>query len=104
TATATALLTATATPVGTPTPTPGPLVVGGRARVTVAGWAYLNVRTEPSAQAEIVGTLKRDAEVTILEGPVEADGFRWWKLDDGEGLVGWAVEGTETERWLVPIE
>ena len=104
TVTVTVTLTATATPAGTPTPTPGPLTVGGRARVTVADWAYLNVRAEPSAQAEIIGTLDSGAEVTILEGPVEADGYRWWKLDDGKGLVGWAVEGTKRERWLVPIE
>jgi TolB protein len=37
----------------------------------------------------------------VLEGPVCADGYAWWKIDL-EGLVGWAVEGQPREYWLEP--
>jgi hypothetical protein len=40
--------------------------------------------------------------VTILEGPVSAESFTWWRIDDGRGNVGWAAEGDNETEWLSP--
>ena len=29
-----------------------------------------------------------DVIVTVLDGPIEADGYTWWKVDDGKGMSG----------------
>jgi hypothetical protein len=54
----------------------------------------LNVRKAPSKSAEIVKCLVDGTEVYIEGGPVDADGYRWWRLRD----LGWAAE-----NWLRPL-
>ena len=95
---ATAALTPAATPEGgIPSPT-----VGGRAQVTTR-YEFVNLRKEPGLDAETVGQLPNGTIVTILEGPEEADAIRWWKVDAGEGNVGWAAERVGPEVFLVPV-
>lgn len=59
----------------------------------------LNVRSEPSIKSEIVDKLHTDDQLQIIDGPVEADHYTWWKVrmlrDQTEG---WAVEHSE---WYV---
>lgn len=106
TATATTAITPTATPVLTPTATPEGGIpsptVGGRAQVTTQ-YQFVNLRDAAGLSAETIGQLQDGTLVTILEGPEEADNIRWWKVDDGQGNVGWVAERAGTEVLLVPV-
>ena len=85
----------------TPTPIPGTaLAIGQPARVVAPNG--VNMRGEPSPDAELIRYLPSRLRVTIVEGPVDAAGFRWWKLDDGEGNVGWAIENDGETDTLSP--
>ncbi len=96
--TATAVLTPTATPEGgIPSPT-----VGGRARVTTR-YQFINLRADPGLGGEAIAQLSDGTVVTILEGPQQADNLVWWKVDDGQGHVGWAAERVGVEVLLVPL-
>lgn len=93
-------LAATSVPTRTPvfttptqplTPTPPALRVGGNARVTNTGGAALRGRKQPMLNAATTTTFKEGDHVTILEGPVEADGFTWWRVEGGAG-AGWSAQ------------
>jgi len=86
-------------PTATPTPLPS-LEIGKTARVVVS--QILNVREKPGVHSHRIGRLPPRAKVKILQGPVEKDGYRWWQIDDGYGLVGWVVEGDREGKWLIP--
>ncbi len=85
----------------TATPLPGTaLSIGQPARVVAPNGA--NLRAEASTTATLVRYLPARLKVTLLDGPTEAEGYRWWKLDDGEGNVGWAVENDGETDLLSP--
>jgi hypothetical protein len=78
-----------------------PITKGARVVVTNTG-SCLNVRQAPSVQAPVVLCMPDGVVVTVLDGPVEADGYRWW-LVDAEVTQGWSAEGEPGGvRWLVP--
>jgi hypothetical protein len=84
----------TAAPTRTPAPTPAPtappvLAVGGRARVVNLNGSPLRARESPGLTA-VVGRIPEGSEVTIREGPVEADGYTWWRVEAAE-VSGWAA-------------
>ena len=65
---------------------PWPLEKG--AKVVVAGTgSCLNVRVAAGTKEAAVDCLADGREVTLAEGPVEADGFQWWRLEDRSGWV-----------------
>jgi hypothetical protein len=96
----------TKTPTRPVTPAPSPttaadtsgLAPGKSARVTASGG--VNVREKSSASGKMLGNLKPNVIVTIRSGPVQADNFTWWQVDDGAGLVGWVAGGTKEDPWL----
>ena len=96
--------TATFTPeADPPTPTPVPvvgglLIVGQPARVSVPGG--LNIREAPSTAGVLVTRLGFGQRLSVLEGPTSAEGYIWWKVDDGQGNTGWGAQGDGTEEWL----
>lgn len=95
--------TPTPAPTATFTPTPMPgtaLSAGQQARVTAP--AGLNYRDQPSSASQLLGQLGTGQIVNILDGPVSADDFTWWRVDDGEGRVGWAADGDAETQWLSP--
>lgn len=95
--------TPTAEPTATFTPTPLPgtaLAVGQPARVTAP--AGLNMRDVAATSGALVLQLSTNQKVTVVEGPVDADNFRWWKVDDGLGNVGWVAESDGATVWLSP--
>ncbi len=103
--TATATLTVNVRPtiiVLLPTATSTPhLPIGGQ------GWIVsrrdLNVRSKPTSHSTLIGKLPPHATVTIKDGPREADGYTWWLVDDGYGLLGWIAEGDATDQWLIAL-
>jgi len=96
--------TATFTPqVAPPTATPMPvagatLIVGQPARVSAPGG--LNLRQAPSTSGVLVTRLGFGQRVAVLEGPTRSDGYIWWKVDDGQGNVGWGAQGDGADEWL----
>jgi SH3-like domain-containing protein len=90
-----------ATATFTPTPIPGTaLAIGQPARVVAPNG--VNMRAEPSTSAALVRYLPSRLRVTVVDGPSEGEGYRWWKLDDGEGNIGWSVENDGDTDLLSP--
>ncbi len=97
----------TDTPVVEPTatatvaPPPGTALQAGQpARVTAP--AGLNMRTDPTSGATLVLQLATGGRVTVTEGPVSAENYTWWRVDDGQGNVGWVADGDGETQWLSP--
>lgn len=73
------------------------------ARLTVDEWArvtydsYINLRPEPSTQKARLDVIGEGTLLEITDGPVCAEGFRWWGVEDG-----WLAEGSDEEYWLEP--
>jgi len=63
----------------------------------------LNMRDRPSINGTVIAQLKTDDYVEIVDGPLQADGYTWWKFklygggSDTE-TSGWAVED---QQWYV---
>jgi len=59
----------------------------------------LNLREGPSTSEMIIAKLQPGEYVEIIDGPVSADGYTWWRLNllTGSNTVdeGWAVEDQE---------
>ncbi|MBK9945329.1 MAG: hypothetical protein IPP13_27380 [Kouleothrix sp.] len=95
----------THTPIfATPTPVPAPtavaLQVGGTAQVAGTEGSVLRGRQQPKLDAPTTVTFKEGEQVTILAGPVEADGFTWWRIEGQRG-AGWsAQQSKEGVVWL----
>lgn len=68
--------------------------LGAPARLEQGGKALFNqdgkVREAPGTDAPEVGVLGGGTPVSIIEGPEQADGRDWWKIDDGNGVIGWS--------------
>jgi hypothetical protein len=98
----------------------------------------LNVRARPSTSAPVLeeghadapptkvrfGTASRIDDLYVLDGPVKADGYRWWLVSPTEYLsfdtagdlitmadpipssssTGWVAEGEGQDAWLIPAE
>lgn len=85
----------TRAPTLTPPPTvaaaPAGLAPGARARVTNLGGATLRTRVAPGLSSRVTARIPEGREVTVLEGPVETDGYVWWRVEAAEG-AGWVAE------------
>lgn len=93
------LPTATSTPLP-PTPTPVALRKGATALVLTDG---LRARKEPSLRSAVVITFRKNEKLSVLEGPQEADGFVWWRVE-GRGQSGWCAERAKDGAvWLQPV-
>jgi hypothetical protein len=92
------------TPTPTPTEAPAVLQVGADAQIVNIEGSVLRGREQPSLKASAIVAFKSGARVRILEGPVEADGFTWWKIE-GESGTGWsAQQSKDGVVWLQPIK
>lgn len=76
------------------------LVIGERAQV--AHNDSNNIRSRPGTSSPRIGSIPGGSQVTVLDGPVCADGYVWW-LVDFERLVGWTAEGG-TSYWIRPLD
>jgi cytoskeletal protein RodZ len=80
------------------TPTPAEseaaaeLAVGDTVTVSDTGGAGLNMRAGAGTGHAKVKTLREGAEVEIIGGPEDANGYTWWQVRDADGATGWVVE------------
>lgn len=51
----------------------------------------INIRETPSLKGLIVGTLPFMTEATIIEGPMPANGYKWYRVETELG-TGWSTE------------
>jgi hypothetical protein len=70
--------------------------------VTKAG-DKLNVREQPTKSAKVNTQARTKDYIEIVGGPVQSDGYTWWKVKvipwaSNESIEGWAVENQE---WYV---
>ena len=65
--------------------------------LTQAG-GNLNLRQEPSRSAPVIRKLVDGEYLEIVGGPVQVDGFTWWKflvdMNSENPVEGWAVENS----------
>ncbi len=54
---------------------------------------FLNVRQTPSLMGTIVKTLAFGTPVSVVTGPVIADGYNWYRLQQNGAFIGWSVAG-----------
>ncbi len=82
----------TKTPEDSLAPTePGALAIGARIEVAGTGASQLRVRQLPGTDTITLKIVPDGTRMIIVDGPEEASGYTWWKVDDEAGMVGWAV-------------
>lgn len=94
----------TATSAATPEPIVLTLRIGGIAQVSNTEGRALRGRAAPGLRAPIRVAFAEGERVRILEGPVVADEYVWWRVEGRSG-IGWAAQQSlEGVVWLVPVE
>lgn len=84
-----------------PSPSAVPSLDGGIAYAAADG---LRVRTDPSADAETIATLRAGQLMGVVGAPTAADSMVWHPVRIGPGnLAGWVAAGPEGE-WLRAVE
>ena len=86
-ATATVVIPAAETELASP----GGIAPGVVVVVKGTGKAGLNLRAKPSKSAGIIVTMPEGTELTVVQGPEEADGLVWWKLSTSDAKAGWGA-------------
>lgn len=95
------------TPTATPEPNAAPeqpigLQVNAFALITNTAGKALRGRAQPNLTAKVLTTFNEGERVRLLEGPVEADGLRWWRIESDRGN-GWSAEySPKGDVWLTP--
>jgi len=86
--------TLTPTETATPTPTPTPVLaeVGGTGGQGV--WMY----RQPGLKGGKIAAWRDGTVMTVIGGPVEADGYVWIQVMDPKGRVGWIPD-----RYLIRL-
>lgn len=70
------------------------LAVGATAWVQKAGGKNLRRRSAPGLNSQVHDGLTPGTQLTLLEGPVAADGYHRWRIRAADGREGW-VAGEE---------
>jgi hypothetical protein len=77
------------------------LIIGERARVLPDDPRAVNVRRLPGTEHRLVTTIPINGIFQVLDGPVCADGFQWYKVHYREA-TGWLAEGDLTSYYVEP--
>lgn len=86
------------------TPTRSPSIALFRIGDWVQAVPALRLRAEPGLQATIRETLAHQETFVIRGGPIEADGYVWWQLQEISGaLRGWAAFVIDEEEQSLTI-
>jgi len=78
------------------------LQAGGQATIRTTEGDSLNVRSGSGTGFAIIFKAAPGTLVDLLEGPVSANGYQWWRIRLPSGQEGWAVESAANEVTLVP--
>ncbi|MEA3337995.1 MAG: SH3 domain-containing protein [Chloroflexota bacterium] len=90
--------------IGSTQPVDRPVQLGDEVIVTVESTGFLKLRVKPGLDSLIDHRVQQDTQLSVVEGPVDVNGYRWWLVTDGGGVSGWAAEASRSERWLTPLE
>jgi len=82
----------TATPEVEPSPSETEIKIGVEVIVAGTGIDGLSFRSGPGVNYARLKTVYDGETFTVLEGPEDADGHRWWRLEGKEGTVGWGAD------------
>ncbi|HYJ13756.1 MAG TPA: polysaccharide deacetylase family protein [Thermomicrobiales bacterium] len=52
---------------------------------------FVRLRSDATTAGEVLEELPAQVELTIVSGPVEADGYTWWEVSTAAGTIGWVV-------------
>jgi hypothetical protein len=93
-----------------PTQPAEPVACSLPSRLNVNDWAVVSpglpnvIRSEPGRgpNSSIVGEISAGTTIRLLEGPVCASGYYWWRVDVGM-VSGWTAEGGDGAYWLERI-
>ncbi len=79
------------------------LSAGTSARVSLSPLPNA-VRSAPGTDSNstVLGSIPGGTVFTVLEGPVCANGYYWYRVDTGS-VDGWTAEGQDGEYWLDPL-
>jgi hypothetical protein len=69
----------------------GGLAAGASAWVTRAGGLPLRLRSGPSLGESIIDRLQPGSQMTLQDGPRNADGHAWWHIRTEDGKEGWVA-------------
>jgi len=72
-------------------PVAGGLAAGASAWVTRAGGLPLRLRSGPSLSESVVDRLQPGSQMTLQDGPRDADGHAWWHIRTADGQEGWVA-------------
>ena len=78
------------------------LFVGGWATTFTDDGDQLNVRAGAGTSFDTLTRVNPDVRVQLLEGPVEADGYVWWRVKFPTGSEGWLVQAVDGIQTLQP--
>lgn len=80
------------------------LHIGDNAYVNYYDFVPKHLRSEPGLEATILLKLLDNVPVTILDGPVCADGYNWWKVTIRSNIpmTGWMAEGGNWIKTISP--
>jgi hypothetical protein len=84
---------ASAAPSAAPSASGG-IAVGGTAYVTRAGGLPLRLRSGAGLNHDAIDRLAPGTQMSLLEGPRQADNHAWWRIRTTDGREGW-VAGEE---------
>jgi hypothetical protein len=82
-----------------------PFTVGDTVVVTLPG-TNLTMRTAPGLQFAEQYKLPLNTYLNVLEGPITADGYTWWRvsLNANPTQWGWVAQGDSSQMWLQKIQ
>lgn len=84
------------------------LSIGVQAEINTTGGLNQRLRVAPGAMenADIITNLTDGSVVTVMDGPVEAVGLRWWQVQTEGGTVGWVAEydPNDSVQTIVPLD
>ena len=81
---------------------PSRLTPGGQGRVLEEDPRPVNVRSGPATTFPRVGQLAIRSTFDVVDGPVCANGFAWFRIIYGTGFEGWVAEG-DASYFVEPV-
>jgi len=93
-------------PTQTPAPTLPSISVGGKAVINTTSNSTVRLRENPSLSGVILISLQDGTVVDVIDGPIVADDFVWWKIRIADNTEGWSAESNPLAgvQTLIPLE